>query len=137
MKIYAIRDRLIDYYMQPFVGPDDKPVLASVAKLVNTGDPQSDIAQAPHHFEVWKLGEVTEDGHLVPDRELVADCSSLVRPGIRPLRAGLPHGATPAEGGSQSPPNDLGRHADAKTGSVQAPPPAAPRAPQAAPEAAR
>ncbi|QXP08205.1 MAG: nonstructural protein [Arizlama microvirus] len=79
MKIYAIRDRLINYFMQPFVGPDDKSVLASVARLVNTGEVTSDIAQAPHQFEVWTLGHVTEEGHLVPEREYLGDCSSLVR----------------------------------------------------------
>lgn len=83
MKIYAIRDRLIDYFMQPFVGPDDKSVMASVARLVNTGEVTSDIAQAPHQFEVWTLGQVTEEGHLVPERQYLGDCSSLVR-NVRP-----------------------------------------------------
>lgn len=83
MNIYAIRDRLIDYYMQPFVGPDDKNVLAAVARTINQGEMTSDIAQAPHHFEVWRLGRVTEDGHIDVSKEFLADCSSLVRGGIR------------------------------------------------------
>jgi len=83
MKIYAIRDRLIDYFMQPFVGPDDKTVMASVARLVNQGEVTSDIAQAPHQFEVWTLGQVTDDGHLVPERQYLGDCSSLIRSDIR------------------------------------------------------
>jgi len=98
VKIYAIRDRLIDYFMQPFVGPDDKNVLASVARLVNQGEVTSDIQQAPHHFEVWQLGQVTEDGHLVPERALIADCSSLVRRGIR-----APGEAGPGEGPLKGP----------------------------------
>ena len=83
MKIYAIRDRLLDYYMQPFAGPEDKAVLASIARMINTQGEQSDIAQAPHHFEVWELGSIDEEGHINPTRKLIADCSSLVRPGIR------------------------------------------------------
>ena len=83
MKIYAIKDRLIDYFMQPFVGPDDKSVLASVARLVNQGEVTSDIAQAPHQFEVWTLGIVQEDGTLTPERQYLADCASLIRGNIR------------------------------------------------------
>jgi len=93
MKIYAIRDRLIDYFMQPFLGPDDKNVLASVARLVNQGEITSDIAQAPHHFEVWALGEVQEDGTLISHRELLSDCSSLIRTDLR----GLPPGRSRIE----------------------------------------
>jgi len=91
MQIYAIRDRLIDYFMQPFVGPDDKQVMASVARLVNNGEVTSDIAQAPHQFEIWKLGNITEDGHLVPERQYLGDCASLIRVDIRrPAQSGIP-----------------------------------------------
>ncbi|QXP07994.1 MAG: nonstructural protein [Arizlama microvirus] len=83
MKIYAVRDRLLDYYMQPFAGPDDKAVLASIAKIINSQGEQSDIAQAPHHFEVWELGEIDQEGHINPTRKLIADCAALIRPGIR------------------------------------------------------
>lgn len=83
MKIYAIRDRLIDYFMQPFFGPDDKNVLASVARLVNQGEVTSDIAQAPHHFEVWTLGYITEEGSIVAEKQFLTDCTSLIRPGVR------------------------------------------------------
>lgn len=83
MKIYCIRDRLLDYYMTPFVGPNDKAVLASIAQHINNPETTDAIAQAPHHFEIWELGEVHEDGHIEPSQKLVADCSSLIRPGIR------------------------------------------------------
>lgn len=86
MKIYAIRDRLLNYFMQPFAGPEDKAVLAAIARTINTGDPTSDIVQAPHHFEVWRLAKVTEDGHIEEDRELIADAASLIRPGVRTNR---------------------------------------------------
>lgn len=97
MKVYAIKDRLIDYFMQPFIGPDDKNVLASVARLVNQGEVTSDIAQAPHQFEVWKLGEVQEDGTLIAQREYLADCSSLLRGGIRGAAATKPGMEPPAD----------------------------------------
>lgn len=109
MKIYAIRDRLIDYFMQPFVGPDDKTVMASVARLVNQGEVTSDIAQAPHQFEVWTLGQVTEDGHLVPERQYLGDCSSLIRSDIRQKPKQPGDAETPtAEISRGKPPDQLG-----------------------------
>jgi hypothetical protein len=103
MKIYAIRDRLIDYFMQPFVGPDDKTVMASVARLVNQGEVTSDIAQAPHQFEVWTLGQVTEEGHLVPERQYLGDCSSLIRTDIRAGRGNQ-------RGSEETPTSEISRH---------------------------
>jgi len=92
VNIYAIRDRLLNYFIQPFVAPEDKPVLASVARLINTGDLTSDIAQAPHQFEVWKLGKIEENGKLVDEPTLLATCETLIRP-----RPGRP-AAGPGEG---------------------------------------
>ena len=82
MKIYAIRDRLIDYYLQPFAGPDEKNVLAAISQQVN-GKGDSAIEAAPQHFEIWELGTVDETGHITPTRRLIADCASLIRPDIR------------------------------------------------------
>lgn len=110
MKIYAIKDRLIDYFMQPFAGPEDKAVMAAIARTINNVGDMSDIAQAPHHFEIWQLGQVTEDGHLIPERALIADCASLVRPGLRTdrIRPGQATTDEPGEhrgpaGGNESP----------------------------------
>ncbi|QXP08024.1 MAG: nonstructural protein [Arizlama microvirus] len=125
MKIYAIRDRLLDYYMQPFAGPEDKAVLASIARMINTQGEQSDIAQAPHHFEVWELGEIDDEGHINPTRKLIADCSSLVRPNIRERDQRRSAEDSPtAEIGRGTPPST---YPDAR---------AAQRPPQAAPPAA-
>lgn len=98
MKIYAVRDRLIDYFMQPFVGQSDKQVLSALSETINR-DHTHAIQAAPHHFEVWELGEVDEDtGEIRPKRQLLADCASLVRasvrtdPGAEP--GGRPNGTT-------------------------------------------
>jgi len=80
VKIYAVRDRLIDYYMLPFVGHTDKEVMASIADTVNLEDGQHGIQQAPHHYEIWILAEVQEGGHITPAREFLADCGTLIRP---------------------------------------------------------
>lgn len=98
MKIYAVKDRLIDYFLQPFAGPDDKNVLAAVSQQINSGDTHA-ISQAPQHFEVWRLGEVDQEGNLIARKEFIADCASLVRPGIR--------GAASAQrGGAEAPQPD-------------------------------
>lgn len=94
MKIYAIRDRLIDYFQQPFVGPNDNAVKASLSNHISNPEATDAIAQAPHHFEIWELGEVHEDGHIEPSQKLVCDCSSLIRPSVRTGRAGEPRSGT-------------------------------------------
>lgn len=84
MKIFAIRDRLVDYYMTPFCAESTKQVLASLAGTINNPENLNAIAQTPQHFEVWQLGEVNEDtGDLQAKREYIADCSSLVRASVR------------------------------------------------------
>lgn len=98
MKIYAIKDRLLNYYMAPFAAPDDKQVLAAISATVNNyaGLETNAINQAPHHFEVWKIGEVDDEGNICPSKDYLADCASLVRPGLR--RDGIPgdsQGKTP------------------------------------------
>ncbi|WNK13645.1 MAG: nonstructural protein [Microvirus sp.] len=79
MKIYAVRDRLIDYFMTPFVAHEDKQVLATVADTINQ-EGMSGIQQAPHHYEIWRLGGVSEEGNVYIDKEFLADCGTLVRP---------------------------------------------------------
>lgn len=85
MNIYAIKDILIDYYLQPFAGENDKEVMAAVAAVVNNQGNMDAIAQSPHHFEIWRIGKVDEEGHLTPDRELVAPVHSLVRGRVREI----------------------------------------------------
>lgn len=79
MKIFAIRDRLIGYFQKPFAETDTGPVLAAIAQVINTGDTSNAIAQAPHHFELWELGTVTETGHIEGRPEFIADLSTLIR----------------------------------------------------------
>lgn len=94
MKLYAVRDRLIDYYMQPFIGPADKQVLASLATVINEEGNTSAIAQKPEHFELWRLAEIDETtGQVQGDREFIADCGSLVRSGVWNDGSGKPGGA--------------------------------------------
>lgn len=78
LNIYALRDRLVGYYLQPFCAPDDNNVKAALANIVNQGEKDA-ISQAPHHFEIWRLGKVTEEGDLVPGKEYVCGCQDLIR----------------------------------------------------------
>lgn len=94
MKIYAVRDRMIDYFLQPFAAPDDKNVLAAIARQVNHQESTDAIAQTPHHFEIWRLGQVEEDGTLTPGKEFIADASSLIRGGVRGATEDQPRAPT-------------------------------------------
>lgn len=123
--IYAIRDRLIDYFLRPFAAQTDKEVLASIANGINQGDKDSALAQAPHHFEIWRLGSVTEEGDLRPGKELIADCASLVRDSIRRGReSGAPEAAVAANG-STSPQRRDPANPHTDTGSIPIAPPSA------------
>lgn len=83
-KLYAVRDRLVDYFMQPFVGPSDKQVLASIATVINGEGNNSAISQTPQHFEIWRLADIDENtGRVSGEKEYLADASSLIRGGIR------------------------------------------------------
>lgn len=81
MKIYAVRDRLIDYFMMPFCASDDKSVMASISAEISRTDNANAIAAAPHHFELHQLGIINEDGTIIPEKQLICDCSILVRTG--------------------------------------------------------
>lgn len=83
MKLYAVKDRLMDYFMTPFAAHEDKQVMAQLAETINNGG-NNGIQQAPHHFELWGLGEVSEDGHLTAERRFIADCGALIRPRREP-----------------------------------------------------
>lgn len=104
MKIYAIRDRLLDYYQQPFIAQDDKPVLGAISNQLHNGN-NLDWQNAPHHFEVWRLGQVTQEGFIEQDRELLATLDSLIRPDLRrPNRVpGVTESEIPPEGRRGSP----------------------------------
>lgn len=88
MNIYCIRDRMLDYFQDPFVAPNDYNVLASVANVINNPEVHSAIAQAPHHFEIWRIATVDDQGHINESREFVSDCSALVRAGREPSDTG-------------------------------------------------
>lgn len=85
MRLYAIRDRLLDYFLQPFVGPSDRQVKAAVAENVNNTESQHAVAKAPHQFELWRLAFIDEQtGQVEGEREYLCDLNSLVRGGVRP-----------------------------------------------------
>lgn len=71
---------MIDYFMVPFPAPSDAEAMAGIATAVNDINTNGAIQNAPHHFELYLLGELDEHGTIFPKKELVCDCSALVRP---------------------------------------------------------
>lgn len=133
MKIYAIKDRMIDYFMTPFTGESDRQVQAGLAQTINNPGNMNAIAQTPHHFELWQLGEVNEDtGKITEHREFIADCSSLVRPSIRgPGKSGETEGQG-TTGRRTAPPSGVRAGTSPNPGSAQDAPQADPGALQEA-----
>lgn len=95
MNIYCIRDRMLDYFQDPFTAPNDYTVQASVSAAINNPEATSALAQAPHHFEIWRIATVDDQGNIRESREFIADASSLVRrqsaeAGARPTQETAP-----------------------------------------------
>lgn len=111
MKIYAVKDRLIDFFQQPWVAPGDKEAMTAIAAAVNNQENMSAIAQAPHHFELWRLGEVDEEGRISASKEFLGDCSGFVRGNIRTDSG--PHKRARATEASDGAPGALGEPASA------------------------
>lgn len=93
MNIYALRDRMLSYYQRPFIAEDDKQVLAALAQTVNSGDKQNAIAQAPSHFELWKIASIETTGlgaYTIKEEgdELIATLDSLLRGSVRETPTG-------------------------------------------------
>jgi len=95
MKIYALRDRFLDYFLDPVTQATDQNALQAVSTHVS-GEMSDAITQAPHHFELWRLARVEKDGHIVPDREFLADVNTLVRARREPTRPGAANAPRPA-----------------------------------------
>lgn len=118
-KFYSIRDRLVDYFQQPFVGPNDKAVMAAMSKHLSEGNDA--ICHTPHQFELWTLAQFDEEtGDVTKEKQLICTCDSLIRPGVRegsyarrspvdpyaPGNAGAPAAAGTAAGADSGAPPD-------------------------------
>lgn len=108
----------MDYFMQPFIGPDDKPVIAGVAEQINNGEIHA-INRTPHYFEIWRLGEINEEGEVTATKELIADCGSLVRGSVREQPAPGDKALHRATGGQQGAPSGSAGKTDADPGSAE------------------
>lgn len=83
MKLYSVRDRLLDFLAPPFVAPSDFQVMQALANTVNQGKDTDAYKAAPHHFELYRLAEIDEQGNVTPGKTFLCDLASLVRTGIR------------------------------------------------------
>lgn len=91
MKIYAIRDRMLDYFQPPVCVHRGEDLLAAIAKGINgEGEAKNELAQAPDHYELWRIGEVDDQGHIHPEREFIVNCAQLIRGGVWKRQPGTP-----------------------------------------------
>lgn len=131
MKLYAVRDRLLEIFQQPFVAHSDSQVMSSLAKVVNSQEEGNVITATPGDFELWSLAEIEEEtGRVKADPKFLANCARFVRGSVRgagpgavagdpatdQVRAGIqrPAGAPAGNGGTQASP-----HAGAAQGEAQ------------------
>lgn len=107
LKIFSIRDRMLDYFQVPVVVNREQDLAAAIARGVNSeGEDRNEIALAPDHYELWQIGEVDDQGNLTSKREFRFNCASLVRRGV--WKRG-PAGGGGAEGDEGATPGRPGR----------------------------
>lgn len=102
--IYAIRDRMLDYFQPPVCVHRVQDLMAAIAKGINgEGEAKNELAQAPDHYELWKIGEVDDQGHIRAEREFVSNCSQLIRTGVWQRRPGAGEVAPEVRRGPETP----------------------------------
>lgn len=82
MKIFAIRDRIMNYFDAPFVAHTTNQVKGAISNELAKGE-KIDWAQAPHHFELYELGEIDDQGNIKVEKQLITSLDSLIRPSVR------------------------------------------------------
>lgn len=105
MKIFAVRDRMLDYFQVPVVVHREQDLIAAIARGINgEGDDRNELAQAPDHYELWLLAEVDDQGRINEKREFIANCASFVRNGVWARRKPGPAGTESEPGAIQGRP---------------------------------
>lgn len=89
MKLYAVRDRLLEIFQQPFVAHSDSQVMSSLAKVVNSQEEGNVITATPGDFELWSLADIEEEtGRVKADPKFLANCARFVRGSVRGASTG-------------------------------------------------
>lgn len=69
--------------MHPFFQHSDEQAMAAIAETINEPEGTHAIQLSPQYFSIWQLGEVDDDGKLIPERKCIAQCRELIRERIR------------------------------------------------------
>ncbi len=68
-KLYAVRDKLADTYIQPFVNHNDETAKRDFAKNIN--NPGTPIYSSPEDYSLHYIGEFNNTtGELISDQQL-------------------------------------------------------------------
>lgn len=103
MNLYGVKDLLLNIMAPPFVAPSDNQAITALANIVNRGRETDPYAQAPHHFQLWQLATIDEEGNVSPTKIILTDLSSLVRADIRQDGERRPPTGTSPAGARRSP----------------------------------
>ena len=132
MKLFAIRDRMLDYFQAPVAVTREQDFFQAVSRNVNGEG--NELAQAPDHYEIWQVAEIDDQGHITAKREFIGNCSRYIRNGVWQRRA---EGAAGTEGATSTLPRGPGRIGEgpgARPGSTESETGPAPVAPQEPPK---
>lgn len=82
--IYAIKDRAINGFNEPFVQPSEQHMLRLMRDEVNSDPSKSSIAKHPDDYDIYQLGEYDqESGNITAYQApaMIARCKDLLNPG--------------------------------------------------------
>lgn len=77
INVYALRDLIAEYYLNPIYANTDAACIRSVEQAVKQG--QGPLGENPEHFHLFKIGHYnTDTGAIVPQvPDLVAQCGNM------------------------------------------------------------
>lgn len=85
--------------MPAFFASDEKQMLSGLSAEISRHDNKNPIALVPDQFQVWRLGEIDDEGNVTAEKQLVCTCNTLVRVGRQSTEPR--GGTTPAEAGNR------------------------------------
>lgn len=83
LTIYALKDKLLEHFMQPFMSPGEKEAMSALSTLINDEESKHAATQSPRDFALYQLGHVTEEGQVYGDFRIVCEAAGLVRDRVR------------------------------------------------------
>lgn len=79
MKLYAIQDLVLEYFLAPFAAADDNQAMGGLATLVNTENSDDPVSKSPQDFVLWQVATCDDQGNINADKRKLRNAATLIR----------------------------------------------------------